>query len=83
MEMKAGAPSSDKGRRRAERRGWYTDRCILWFCIMGSMIVGITVLALANIALTELADPVHLFEVAASSEVIVSPCFRYTFPAFS
>jgi len=72
MEMKAGAPSSDKGRRRAERRGWYTDRCILWFCIMGSMIVGITVLALANIALTELADPVHLFEVAASSEVIGS-----------
>lgn len=55
-----------------KHRGWYTDRCIIWFCIMGAVIVGITVLALANIAMTELADPAHLFKVASSSEVMGS-----------
>ncbi|WP_014866409.1 ABC transporter permease [Methanoculleus bourgensis] len=71
--MKTETLSGDKGGLwRAERPGWHTDRCILWFCIMGAVIVGITVLALANIAITELADPAHLFEVAASSEVIGS-----------
>ncbi|MCM2466382.1 molybdenum ABC transporter permease [Methanoculleus sp. CWC-02] len=39
---------------------------------MGAALVGITVLALANIATTELADPAHLLKVAASSEVIGS-----------
>ncbi|KLK88835.1 molybdenum ABC transporter permease [Methanoculleus sediminis] len=39
---------------------------------MGGLLVGITVLALANMATAELADPVHLFKVAASSEVIGS-----------
>jgi molybdate/tungstate transport system permease protein len=55
-----------------EHRGWHMDRCIVWFCIMGAVIVGITVLALANIAMKELADPAHLFKVAMSSEVIGS-----------
>ena len=48
------------------------DWCTVWFCIMGGLLVGITVLALANIATTELADPAHLLKVAASSEVIGS-----------
>ncbi|MHC1629380.1 MAG: ABC transporter permease [Methanoculleaceae archaeon] len=52
--------------------GQYMDRCTLWFCIMGGLLVGITLLAIANIALTELADPVHLIAVASSSEVIGS-----------
>jgi molybdate/tungstate transport system permease protein len=43
---------------RAERPEWYTAVCIVWFCIMGATIVGITVLALANIEVTEPADPV-------------------------
>ncbi|MCK9277127.1 MAG: ABC transporter permease [Methanoculleus sp.] len=55
-----------------QRKRQHIDGCTLWFCIMGAAIVGITVLALANIAMTELADPVHLLEVAASSEVLGS-----------
>lgn len=55
-----------------EHRGWYVDWCTVWFCVLGGLIVGITVLALANIAMTELADPAHLLEVALSSEVIHS-----------
>ncbi|WP_261596847.1 ABC transporter permease [Methanoculleus formosensis] len=55
-----------------EYRGRYLDWCIVGFCIMGAAIVGITVLAIANITMTELADPAHLLKVAASSEVIGS-----------
>jgi molybdate/tungstate transport system permease protein len=55
-----------------QQKRQHIDGCTLWFCIMGAAIVGITVLALANIAMTELADPVHLLEVAASSEVLGS-----------
>lgn len=55
-----------------QRKRQHIDGCTLWFCIMGAAIVGITVLALANIAMAELADPVHLLEVAASSEVLGS-----------
>jgi len=47
-----------RGLWRAERPEWYTAVCIVWFCIMGATIVGITVLALANIEVTEPADPV-------------------------
>jgi len=46
------------------------DLCIVWFCILGAVLVGLTVLALANITITELADPLHLIEVAASSGVL-------------
>jgi molybdate/tungstate transport system permease protein len=55
-----------------QRRRQQIDWCIVWFCILGGALVGITVLAIANIAMAELADPVHLLEVAASSEVIRS-----------
>ena len=53
-------------------RGRQVDRCIAWFSIMGAAIVGLTVLAIANIAMAELADPAHLLEVAASPVVIGS-----------
>jgi len=52
-----------RGRRQA-------DLCIVWFCILDAVLVGLTVLALANITITELADPLHLIEVAASSGVL-------------
>ncbi|HOI12648.1 MAG TPA: ABC transporter permease [Methanoculleus sp.] len=55
-----------------EHRGRYVDWCTVGFCILGGLLVGITVLALANITMTELADPAHLLKVAASSEVIGS-----------
>ena len=50
----------------------HIDWCTLGFCIMGGLLVGITVLAIASIASAELADPAHLLKVAASSEVIGS-----------
>ncbi len=55
-----------------QRRRQHIDWCTVWFCIMGAALVGITVLAIANIASAELADPAHLLEVALSSEVIGS-----------
>jgi molybdate/tungstate transport system permease protein len=55
-----------------EHLGRYTDWCTVWFCIMGAALVGVTVLAIVNIATTELADPAHLLKVAATSEVIGS-----------
>ncbi len=55
-----------------EYRRRHTDWCTVWFCILGGALVGITVLALANIATAELADPAHLLEVATTSEVIGS-----------
>ncbi|WP_292516975.1 ABC transporter permease [Methanoculleus sp.] len=50
----------------------YVDWCTIGFCILGGLLVGITVLAIANIASAELADPAHLIEVAATSEVVHS-----------
>ncbi|MDI6867445.1 ABC transporter permease [Methanoculleus sp.] len=48
------------------------DLCIVSFCILGAVLAGLTVLALANITITELGDPLHLIEVAASSGVLGS-----------
>jgi molybdate/tungstate transport system permease protein len=55
-----------------EQRRRHIDWCIVWFCILGAVIVGITVLALANISLVELSNPAHLLEVATSSVVVQS-----------
>ena len=55
-----------------ENRKRYTDWCTIGFCILGGLLVGITVLAIANMATAELANPAHLIEVATSSEVIGS-----------
>jgi molybdate/tungstate transport system permease protein len=55
-----------------ENRKQYTDWCIISFCMLGAVIIGITVLALANISLVELANPVHLLEVATSPEMVQS-----------
>ncbi|MEG3056285.1 MAG: ABC transporter permease [Methanoculleus sp.] len=54
------------------RKRQYIDGCTVGFCILGGLLVGITVLALANITMAELADPANLLKVAASSEVIGS-----------
>ncbi|MHC1626513.1 MAG: ABC transporter permease [Methanoculleaceae archaeon] len=79
--MKSGLPSTDLPPEdggssavtwwRKHARGCM-DRCTLWFCMMGALLVGITVLAIASIALSELADPIHLLHVASSSEVVGS-----------
>ncbi|WP_301676264.1 ABC transporter permease [Methanoculleus methanifontis] len=65
-------PAKTVATRWKEHLGRHIDWCTLGFCIMGGLLVGITVLALANIATTELADPAHLLKVAASSQVIES-----------
>ena len=54
------------------RKRQYIDGCTIGFCILGGLLVGITVLALANITMAELANPANLLRVAASSEVIGS-----------
>ncbi|MDI6718620.1 MAG: ABC transporter permease [Methanomicrobiales archaeon] len=54
------------------RRTGRIDRCTLAFSIVGGLLVAITVLALAAIALPELQDIRHLTEVAADSGVLDS-----------
>jgi molybdate/tungstate transport system permease protein len=55
-----------------KQRRWRIDWCMVWFCIFGAVIVGITVLAIAQISFMEFSDPAHLLEVAASSAVVNS-----------
>ena len=64
-----GPIAATRWKRERER---YTDWCTLGFCILGGLLVGITVLALANITMAELADPAHLIKIATSSTVIES-----------
>ena len=54
------------------RKKRYIDWCTVGFCILGGLLVGLTVLALASITVAELADPAHLLKVAASSTVFGS-----------
>ena len=54
------------------RKKRYIDWCTIGLCILGGLLVGLTVLALASITVAELADPAHLLKVAASSRVIAS-----------
>lgn len=56
----------------SRRKKRYIDWCTIGFCILGGLLVGLTVLALASITVAELADPAHLLKVAASSRVIES-----------
>jgi molybdate/tungstate transport system permease protein len=53
-----------------EQRRRQIDWCIVWFSLLGAVVVGITVLALANITLVELSTPAHLLEVATSTAVV-------------
>ena len=71
MKRESGSADADAPPSRWRVRGRrQADLCIVWFCILGAVLVGLTVLALANITITELADPLHLIEVAASSGVL-------------
>lgn len=52
------------------RRRHLTDRCLLSFAIIGSLLVLYTLLALLNMAAGELSDIPHLLRVAANEKVI-------------
>lgn len=48
------------------------DRCLISFALIGSLIVGLTVLALLNMTVRELADIPHVIRVATETRVIDS-----------
>jgi molybdate/tungstate transport system permease protein len=54
------------------RRRPLPDRCLVSFALIGSLIIGLTVLALLNMTLRELGDIPHLLAVASESRVIGS-----------
>ncbi|MDK2973880.1 MAG: molybdate/tungstate transport system permease protein [Methanofollis sp.] len=48
------------------------DRCLVSFSLLGGVILGLTVLALLNLTVKELADIPHVVQVAADAKVIDS-----------
>lgn len=48
------------------------DRCLVSFSLLGGVIIGLTVLALMNLTVKELADIPHLLRVAADTKVVNS-----------
>ncbi|KUG19588.1 tungstate abc transporter, permease protein wtpb [hydrocarbon metagenome] len=46
------------------------DRCLVSFSLLGGAILGLTILALLNMTMQELADIPHLLQIAADAKVI-------------
>ncbi len=55
-----------------KKRRSLPDRCIISFALIGGLIVALTVVALLNLTIRELADIPHLLQVASESDVINS-----------